>query len=156
MPANVIISVTNSALHGIINCSQSHGVYLGIGYHKTFIRISNLFLVIRSLHLFSSSRCCSPSPSLPSPSILPSSGSLAMTFSNCDHRASTEENSFPTVITASSDLFSLFMFARTCSKLMAISPMSASLCCSNGVFSRPPAADNERWCMDIMIESREP
>lgn len=39
------------------------------------------------------------SPSLlPSPSLGCCSGSFAMTFSNCDHRASTEENSLPTCV----------------------------------------------------------
>ncbi len=99
--------------------------------------------------------------------------SLAMTPSNCDHRASTDENSFPTATTASSDRFSLLMLARTCSKLccicrtlvyqsffpilfllsprgkrtIAISPISASRCCSKYVFpccSRVPIADTER------------
>lgn len=56
----------------------------------------------------------SPTPSFSTPS---ASASLAITFSNWLHNASTELNSLPTAITPSSDRLSLFMLARTCSKL---------------------------------------
>jgi hypothetical protein len=57
-----------------------------IGYH--------VGIVIHSCCVSSSSACVSSPCS--AAALLPPSSSLAMTFSNCDQRASTEENSLPT------------------------------------------------------------